>query len=96
MPAILDRLVKQLRAKGHSESSAYAIATKALQRSGNLKSGTQKTTAKGTRRGAMTPGERARDRASKRSKGKHSSNDYLYNSSTNRATLSKRKKKKKK
>ena len=27
MPAILDRLVKQLRAKGHSKDSAYAIAT---------------------------------------------------------------------
>jgi len=32
MPKILDRLVSQLRAKGMSEKSAYAIATKQLQK----------------------------------------------------------------
>ena len=41
MPAILDRLVKQLVAKGHRKSSAYAIATKSLQKAGNLKKGTR-------------------------------------------------------
>ena len=87
MPAILERLVKQLRAKGYPESSAYAIATKTLQKSGNLKKGTQEATAKGKRRGAMTPGERAKDRAKKYSKGKHSVSQYNYNSKTNRATL---------
>lgn len=85
MPKILDRLVRQLRAKGKSESAAYAIATKALQRSGNLKPGTQKATAKGKRRGDMTPAERAKDRASKKSGRKKS--DYKYNSKTNQATL---------
>ena len=85
MPAILERLVRQLRAKGKSESSAYAIATATLQRSGNLKKGTQKATAKGKRRGAMTPGQRAKDRAAKRSK--HKKSAYKYNSKTNRATL---------
>ena len=39
MPAILDRLVKQLVDKGHRKSSAYAIATKSLQKAGNLKKG---------------------------------------------------------
>lgn len=85
MPAILDRLVRQLVAKGKSKSSAFAIATSALQKSGNLKKGTTKATDKGKRRGAMTPGERAKDRASKKSK--HKTKDYKYNSKTNRATL---------
>ena len=39
MPAILERLVKQLKAKGKSESAARAIAISALQKSGNLKKG---------------------------------------------------------
>lgn len=87
MPAILERLVKQLRAKGKSKDAAYAIATSALQKSGNLKKGSTEATAKGKKRGAMTPGERAKDRASKRSK--HKTSEYKYNSRTNRATLRK-------
>jgi len=85
MPKILERLVSQLQAKGKSKSSAYAIATSALQKSGNLKRGTQSATAKGAKRGSMTPSARAKDRASKRS-GK-SKSKYKYNSKTNRATL---------
>lgn len=87
MPAILDRLISQLQAKGYSKSSASAIATRALQRSGNLKPGTQQATAKGAQRGSMSPGERAKDRASKYSKGKHKSSDYSYDASTNRSKL---------
>jgi hypothetical protein len=87
MPAILERLVSQLQAKGKSKSSAFAIATSVLQKSGDLKKGTQQATAKGAKRGAMSPGERAKDRASKRSK--HKSKDYKYSSKTNRATLKK-------
>lgn len=85
MPAILDRLVSQLRAKGKSRSSAFAIATAALQRSGNLKKGSQEATAKGKKRGKMTPSQRAKDRASKKSG--HSSSSYKYNSKSNLATL---------
>jgi hypothetical protein len=85
MPKILDRLVSQLRAKGMSEKSAYAIATKKLQESGNLKKGTAKPTKKGVRRGNMTPAQRAKQRASKLS-GKPVS-AYKYNAKTNRATL---------
>jgi len=85
MPAILERLVSQLRAKGKSKSSAFAIATSALQKSGNLKKGTQTATAKGKRRGSMTPSERAKGRASKVS-GK-STSKYKYSKKTNRATL---------
>jgi hypothetical protein len=81
VPKILERLVSQLQAKGKSKQAAYAIATSALQRSGNLKPGTQKATAKGIKRGSMTPAERAKDRAVKYNGGKPS--DYSYNKKTN-------------
>lgn len=96
MPAILERLVKQLQAKGKSKSSAFAIATSALQKSGNLKKGTQEATAKGQKRGEMTPGQRSKDRAAKYSKGKHKPSDFKYasKSNTSRLTISKVKTKK--
>lgn len=87
MPKILERLVGQLQAKGKSKSSAYAIATSVLQKSGNLKKGTQKATSKGTKRGKMSPSARAKDRAKKNTK--HKSTDYSYSRKTNRATLKK-------
>lgn len=89
MPKILDRLVSQLKAKGKSASAAYAIATKALQRSGNLKKNSTEATAKGKRRGNMTPAARAKDRAAK--KAGRSTSEYKYNKSTNLATLRKSK-----
>lgn len=89
MPAILDRLVKQLRAKGKSKEAAFAIATSSLQKSGNLKKGTKKATTKGKRRGKMTPAARAKDRAVKYSKTKKSPKAYKYNAKTNLATLKK-------
>lgn len=46
MPKILDRMVKRLKEKGKSESSAYAIATSQLQKRGYLKPGTNKPTKK--------------------------------------------------
>ena len=92
MPKILDRLVKQLKDKGMSESAAYAVATKQLQKSGNLKKGTQEATSKGLKRGDMTPSERSKDRESKYSSGKHKPSDYNYNSKTNTSKLKKGKK----
>jgi len=85
MPKILDRLVLQLQAKGLSKKAAYAIATKKLQDSGNLNKGTNTATIKGNRRGNMTAGQRAIDRASKLS-GKPKT-DYKYNAKTNKAVL---------
>ena len=85
MPKILNRLGSQLEAKGKPKKAAYAIATSQLQKSGNLKRGTNTATAKGRRRGNMTPGQRAIDRAAKLS-GKPKSN-YVYNKKTNRAVL---------
>ena len=79
-PAILRRLVSQLKGNGKSEQAAHAIATSALQRSGNLdKSGN--ATAKGKKRGAMTPAQRANDRAAKYRGGKPS--DYHYKEANN-------------
>ena len=85
MPAILERLVSQLKAKGKSASAAYAIATSVLQKSGNLKKNSTEATAKGKRRGSMTPAARAKDRAAKKSK--HKTSDYKYNRKSNVATL---------
>ena len=47
------------------ESSAYAIATKQLQKSGDLKEGTVEATEKGNRRGEMSKATRAKTRAKK-------------------------------
>lgn len=87
MPKILDRLVKQLMANGMGESKAYAVATKKMQDAGNLKKGTQEPTAKGVKRGNMTPAQRAKDRAAKRSGGKAS--DFKYNAKNNSAVKGK-------
>jgi hypothetical protein len=84
MPAILDRLVSQLKAKGYPASKAYAIAVSQLQKQGNLKKGSTEATPQGKKRGAMTPGERAKDRQAKYDGGKPS--DYKYNAKTNIAT----------
>jgi len=90
VPKILERLVKQLKAKGKSTKQAYAIATASLQKSGNLKKGTNKPTSKGVKRGNMTPAQRAKDRAAKKSGDK--SSDYKYNKKTNVATKKKKRK----
>jgi hypothetical protein len=84
MPKILERLVSQLKAKGHSDQAAHAIATSALKRYGELDAHGN-ATLKGIRRGNMTPAQRAKDRAAKRSGRKPT--DYTYNVRTNRATL---------
>jgi hypothetical protein len=84
MPKILDRLVQQLKAKGKSTKSAYAIATSRLQKAGNLKIGTNQATAKGTKRGNMTPSQRAKDRQSKYTGNPKSV--YRYHLAKNRVT----------
>ena len=61
MPKILDRLVRQLKAKGNVDNP-YAVATATLQRSGSLKPGTAQATKKGIRRGNMTPAQREKSR----------------------------------
>ena len=83
MPAILDRLVKQLIDNGMSKDKAWAVATKQMQKAGNLKKGTQIATAQGIKRGNMTPAERAKDRAARNKGG--SPSDYRYNKHNNSA-----------
>jgi len=67
MPAILDKAVKSIMRENPDmkESSAYAIATKQLQKSGDLKEGTVEATEKGRRRGEMSKATRAKTRAQK-------------------------------
>lgn len=84
---ILTRLVSQLKANGMPDGSANAIAISQLQKSGNLKAGSTEPTAKGIKRGNMTPAERAKDRAAKESGGKPS--DYKYNKFNNSAVKGK-------
>ena len=62
MPAILERLVNQLKAKGYKRDAAYAIAVHSLQKAGDLKKGSTKATTKGARRGSMTSQQRKKSR----------------------------------
>ena len=47
MPKMIKRLASQLIANGMPEDKAYAVATKKMQKAGNVKEGTNKETAKG-------------------------------------------------
>ena len=89
MPAILERLVKQLEARG--VANARAAAVEQLQRHGILEKGSdEKLTRKGVIRNAMSPEERAVSRAIKASGGRHRPSEYSYSAKTNRATLKRR------
>lgn len=84
---ILTRLVSQLKANGMGAAQANAVAVAQLQKAGNLKKGSIEPTAKGVKRGNMTPAERAKDRAAKESGGKPS--EYKYNRFNNTAVKGK-------
>jgi len=58
MPKILEEAVKKIEKKGTPKSRAYAIATKTLQKAGDLKPGSVAATKKGAKRGKMTAAER--------------------------------------
>ncbi len=62
MPKILDEAVQRLKQRGVKASSAYPIAVSTLQKSGSLKAGSTKPTAKGVKRGQMSVRERAATR----------------------------------
>lgn len=85
MPAILERLVSQLQAKGKSKQQAHAIATSVLQKSGSLKKGSTEMTPKGKQRSVLGAAGRAKDRAAKVSG--HKASDYKYNQLKNTARL---------
>ena len=67
MPAILEDAVKSIMKENPDmkKGSAYAIATKQLQKSGDLKEGSNTATEKGNRRGEMSKSTRAKTRARK-------------------------------
>jgi hypothetical protein len=60
MPKILDRVVRQLAAKG--VANPYAVGVSAMQKAGNLKKGTLQATKQGIKRGNMTPEAREKAR----------------------------------
>ena len=66
-PAILKDAVHSISKEnpGMSKGSAYAIATSTLQKSGDLRKGTDDATDKGKRRGEMSKRTRAKTRAKK-------------------------------
>ena len=66
-PAILKKAVHSIKKDnpGMKDGAAYAIATKTLQKSGDLKDGTDNATEKGKRRGEMSKRTRAKTRAKK-------------------------------
>lgn len=84
-PEILKRLTRQLRGKGDKEPAKNALAY--LRKFGIIEQDSLKLTEKGKIRNEMSPGERAKERASRYSGGKNDMSDYSYDKKTNRATL---------
>tara|TARA_R110002072_G_scaffold86749_1_gene195693 strand:- start:290 stop:565 length:276 start_codon:yes stop_codon:yes gene_type:complete len=76
-----NQLIERLSAQVGNRDMAVSI----LQDRGMLLPGTETLTKKGMMRNSMTAEERAIDRAATRSG--RSESDYVYNSTTNRATL---------
>ena len=66
-PAILRDAVHSIKKEnpGMKDGAAYAIATSTLQKSGDLRKGTDDATDKGKRRGEMSKATRAKTRAKK-------------------------------
>lgn len=81
------RLMRQLRGRG--VKNPKELADRLLEKQGSLKDG--KLTPHGKKRQALGDGGRAKERASRYSKGKNKPSDYSYNPKTNLATLKKKK-----
>ena len=84
-PTILKRLTQQIKDNSPGVKDPEAAAIAALQRYGSFKKGTTELTEHGKTRNEMSPGDRAIDRAVKRSGRKAS--EYNYDPKTNAATL---------
>lgn len=61
MPKILDKAVKEIK-KSSPGVNPYAVATASLQRSGDLKKGTNQPTKQGIARGNMSKAQREKTR----------------------------------
>lgn len=79
MPPIVERLTKQLSARGVKDAKGMAYGL--MEKAGNIKGG--KLTPKGEKRQAMGAAGRAKDRAAKAGGG--SPSEYRYDPKTNRA-----------
>lgn len=86
-PAILTRLTQQIKDNSPGVKDPEAAAIAALRKQGSMEKDSMGLTKHGKVRNEMTPGERAIDRAVKRSG--HKASDYTYNPKTNAALLRK-------
>ncbi len=84
-PTILKRLTQQIKDNSPGVKDPEAAAIAALRRYGSMEKDSVKLTEGGKIRDGMSPGERAKDRASKRSG--HPTSAYNYDAKTNAATL---------
>ena len=87
-PTILKRLTQQIKDNSPGVKNPEAAAIAALRKQGSMKNDSMELTKYGETRNAMTPGERAIDRAVKRSG--HKASEYTYDAKTNAATLKKK------
>ena len=62
MPGLLDKAVSRIASRGVPAKSAWPIAVASLQKAGDLKAGSVKPTAKGTKRNQMTRKQREASR----------------------------------
>jgi hypothetical protein len=85
MPTILKRLTQQIKENSPGVKDPEAAAIAALRRYGSMEKDSIKLTEGGKIRNEMSPGDRAKDRASKRSG--HPTTAYNYDAKTNAATL---------
>ena len=84
-PTILKRLTQQIKDNSPGVKDPEAAAIAALRRYGSMEKDSIKLTEGGKIRNEMSPGDRAIDRAVKRSGRKAS--EYNYDAKTNAATL---------
>lgn len=87
-PAILTRLTQQIKENSPNVKDPEAAAIAALRRYGSMEKDSTNLTAYGKTRNSMSAGERAIDRAVKRSG--HPASAYTYNPKTNAALLKKK------
>jgi hypothetical protein len=57
LPAIMEKTVQQIK-QASPTANPYAVASNTLQKSGSLRKGTNRPTAQGVKRGAMTRAQR--------------------------------------
>lgn len=87
-PTILKRLTQQIKENSPGVKDPEAAAIAALRKQGSMEKDSMALTNYGKTRNEMSPGERAIDRAVKRSGRKAS--EYTYDPKTNAATLKKK------